>query len=122
MKKFTEKSIMAGGGLLVGFAGGFFGGGGGMLAVPLLNKILRVEAKKSHATAMLVILPMSVASAITYWVKGIFILKTTLITGAGVILGGIAGALLLKKLNSFTVLLIFSLLMIGIGVKLVFFK
>lgn len=119
MKKYKEKLIMVIGGALVGLAGGFFGGGGGMLCVPLLNILLKVDSKQSHATAMLVILPMSIASAITYLLKGHFELYNTIFVGIGVFVGGLIGALLLKKLNTFIVNLIFSLLMIAAGIRLI---
>jgi uncharacterized membrane protein YfcA len=121
MKKSFEKIIMVVGGVLVGFAGGFFGGGGGMLCVPLLDKVLKVKTKTAHATAMLVILPMSIASAITYFLSGHFVLMPLLVVGGGVLAGGIAGALMLKKLSSTIVAIIFAVLMIVAGAKLVFF-
>lgn len=112
---------MIAGGLGVGFANGFFGGGGGMLCVPLLDKALKAPTKVAHATAMLIILPISIASAITYVSGGYFDLRLTLIVGGGVVAGGIAGALLLKKLRSGVVAIIFALLMIAAGIKLAFF-
>jgi|GEM_PF-72247 len=123
-KKLSKlrKSILLGGGGLVGFVGGFFGGGGGMLAVPLLNKAGSLETKQSHASAMMVILPMSFAAAITYFFKGFIEWQPTLFSGAGVLVGGVIGALLLKKLKSFVVAIIFALCMIVIGIKLVFFQ
>lgn len=92
-----------------------------MLCVPLLTGVLKTETKRAHATAMAVILPMSIASAVTYFLAGKVEIVDTLIVGAGVLAGGIIGALLLKKLNSFVVSLIFALLMLGMGIKLVFF-
>ena len=116
-----SRALLVGGGFFIGFCGGFFGGGGGMLAVPLLNKGLKVKRKKSHATAMLSILPMSIAAAATYLAKGLVEVRPTIFSAVGVLVGGIIGALLLKKLNSFWVGLIFALSMIGIGIKLIFF-
>ena len=78
----------------VGFVNGFFGGGGGMLLVPLLEKVLKCPVKKSHATAIAVILPISIASAITYIISGYF---------------------------QWTPVLAFSRMMLGVGVKLTFF-
>lgn len=109
------------GGAAVGLTGGFFGGGGGMLCVPLLDKFLKVETKRAHATAMLAIMPMSIAAVVTYFLKGHFELWDTLTTGLGVLAGGLVGALLLKKLNSFVVAVIFAVLMLGAGVRLTFF-
>lgn len=121
MKKKTELVLKCGGGLLIGFINGFFGGGGGMLCVPLLEKILNEPTKKAHATAILIILPISIASAVTYFINGYFTLTGTLATGGGVVAGGALGALLLKKLPSFVVGIIFALMMIGVGIKLAAF-
>ena len=60
------------GGGVVGFVSGFFGGGGGMICVPLLQKGMRQNAKVAHETAMPVILPVSVFSAITYAIEVFF--------------------------------------------------
>ena len=105
----------------VGFVNGFFGGGGGMLLVPLLEKVMSCPIKKSHATAIAIILPISIAGAITYIINGFFDLGATLSVSSGCVVGGIVGALLLKKLPSFVVGIIFSLVMIAVAVKLVFF-
>ncbi len=121
MKKAAERSVKIGGGALIGFVNGFFGGGGGMLCVPLLEKILDEPTKKAHATAILIILPISIASAVTYIASGYFSFFDTLITGAGVIAGGIAGALLLKKLPPRAVGVIFAAMMIAVGARLAFF-
>jgi len=121
MNKKVEKTVMIAGGSVIGFINGFFGGGGGMICVPLLQKVLKRQTKISHASAIAIILPISIVSAITYVINGNFELMVTLKAGGGVILGGIVGALLLKKLNSVIINLIFSILMIIAGVKLIFF-
>ena len=121
MKKITEKIVKVVGGAAVGFVNGFFGGGGGMLLVPLLEKGLKMNTKRAHATAILIILPISIASAITYIVNGYTDWAATGYIAIGVIGGGIAGALLLKKLNPTVVGVIFSLLMLAAGIKLAVF-
>ena len=67
-KKNSAKKwlIVISAGMLIGFINGFFGGGGGMISVPLLEKVLKIDNKKSHATAMAVIFPLSIVSAIVY--------------------------------------------------------
>ena len=121
MKKAVLPVLQVSGGLLIGFINGFFGGGGGMLCVPLLEKVLAEPTKKAHATAILVILPVSVASAIVYAVSGSFSWLPVLTVSGGVLAGGIAGALLLKKLPAFIVGIVFAVLMIAAGVKLALF-
>ena len=92
-----------------------------MLCVPLLEKILHEPTKKAHATAILIILPISIASAVMYIINGYFSLSGTLSVSAGVVGGGITGALLLKKLPSFVIGIIFAVIMIAVGIKLAVF-
>lgn len=92
-----------------------------MLLVPMLEKVLKVPVKKSHATAIAIILPVSVAGAITYLISGYFDLAPFLGVSGGCVAGGVAGAFLLKKLPSGAVGVAFSLIMIGVAVKLIFF-
>lgn len=121
MKKFLKNCSVAVLSAFVGFVNGFFGGGGGMLLVPMLEKVLKVPVKKSHATAIAIILPVSVAGAITYLISGYFDLAPFLGVSGGCVAGGVAGALLLKKLPSGAVGVAFSLIMIGVAIKLIFF-
>ncbi|MBQ8882418.1 MAG: sulfite exporter TauE/SafE family protein [Clostridia bacterium] len=121
MNKICKKGLTVIVALLIGFANGFFGGGGGMLLVPLLDKGLGCSVKKSHATAVAIILPVSLAGAITYIINGFAPVLETVITTGGCIAGGVVGALLLKKLPSGVVGIIFSLFMLASAVKLIFF-
>ena len=120
MKKRIKNAMLIIGSGVVGFICGLFGGGGGMLVVPLLQK-KGLDEKKAHATAMAVILPTTIASAVTYLLGGYFSLSVTLWTAGGCIAGGVIGALLLKKLPQKTVALIFAIIMVVAGIKLLFF-
>ncbi len=119
MKKITSILTRVGGGALIGLINGFFGGGGGMLCVPLLEKVLGVPTKKSHATAIMIILPISIASAVMYVLNGYADFSSTVIASVGVTVGGSIGALLLTKLKSVTVGIVFAALMIVAGLKLI---
>lgn len=118
MKKFLHVILYIVIALCVGFVNGFFGGGGGMLLVPLLIYLAKLPEKKAHATAIPIILPVSIASGITYAVQGIFSLSAFIPTTLGVVCGGVVGALLLKKLPPFVTSIVFSLLMIVAGVRM----
>lgn len=109
------------GGVFVGLANGFFGGGGGMLCVPLLEKGLKRSTKVAHATALIIILPISIFSAVCYIINGYLDFYPLFFTGLGVIAGGIGGAVTLKILPAKIVGVVFALLMISVGVKLSFF-
>ena len=103
--------------LAAGCVNGLFGGGGGMLVVPLLTSF-GLTAKKAHATAVAVILPLCLVSAVIYIVKGCFDMQLTLAVGGGVVAGGVAGALLLKKTDNFLLSMFFYIVMIGAGIKM----
>lgn len=108
------------GGILIGFINGFFGGGGGMIVVPLLIFLLGLEEKEAHATAIFIILPLSIASSVIYITKNSLNYINLLTCGTGVILGGIIGALLLNKMNNKAIRIIFSGIMIIAGIKMMF--
>lgn len=117
-KKKLQNFYAVLGGLAIGFANGFFGAGGGMLAVPVLTFIMGLEEKKAHATALLIILPLSVISGIIY--GGQVPLGNNFIEIlTGVLLGGIIGAVLLKKLNTASLVVSFYFLMAFAGLQMV---
>lgn len=112
-------SIFGGG--LAGLVNGLFGGGGGMLIVPLLIFVLGYQAKKAHATAILIILPLSLLSGLFYSYFGVLDWNVGLPVSIGVTIGGVLGAFLLSKLSSKWLILIFSIVMIIAGGKMIFF-
>ncbi len=120
--KFTKKNIILGllFGVIVGFLNGFFGGGGGMLVVPVFYFIFKLPEKVSHATALFVILPLSLVGCVVYILKGGIWDMNLLYTSIGFILGGILGAILLKKTNNKTLRIIFATVMLGAGIRLLF--
>ena len=119
-----EKSKIVGGkrllcGCLVGAANSLFGGGGGMIAVPLLTQT-GLEEKRAHATAILVILPVSLLSFVLYAIRGFYEPSVLIPTALGVTAGGVLGAWLLGKLPTKTVNLIFAVLQLFAGAVLFF--
>ncbi|MBE7067963.1 MAG: sulfite exporter TauE/SafE family protein [Clostridiales bacterium] len=108
-------------GTAVGVANSLFGGGGGMLAVPLLCATDYTQ-KQAHATAILVILPVSFCSFLLYFIQGLYDFSVLIPTAIGVAFGGEVGALFLGKLPTKTVNLIFAFLQAVAGAFLFFFK
>lgn len=115
-----EKLLLILGGVVCGFANGFFGGGGGMIVVPFLVYVMKMEAKKAHATAIAVILPVTLFSAITYLLSFDISIKALIPVSVGVFVGGVTGAYLLPKLQNKVIMFIFAGIMIVAGVKLIF--
>lgn len=123
MEKLSRKKIVITGligGLIVGFLNGFFGGGGGMIVVPLLMFLLHMEEKKAHATAIFVILPLCVISSLVYILQGSMNWTQLGFCTIGFVVGGTFGALILKKINNKVLRIIFSVIMVGAGVKMLF--
>ena len=106
-------------GLFVGFVNGFWGGGGGMICVPILINLLKLPEKNGHATTILIMLPLCVASFVVYLISGTINWGTAINVGVGFVLGGVLGALLLKKINNVALKLVFAIIIIAGGVKLI---
>lgn len=104
--------------LFAGFATGVFGGGGGMIVVPILTGLYGLEPVKAHATAIATIFPLCLVSVIFYLTQGGWQWKSGLVVTAGVVVGGIVGALLMKKIPAKWLQPIFYILMIVGGVKM----
>ena len=118
-KNWGKILLIIGVGFAVGMVNGFFGGGGGMICVPLLM-LCGLSNKKSHATAILTMLPISIASFFVYYSSGAINFIIFLFVAIGSVVGGILGALLLKKIPNIVLSYIFSVLMIVAGVRMCF--
>lgn len=106
-------------GLITGILNGFFGAGGGTILVPAMERFLKTEEHKAHATAIAVILPLCIISAFIY-VRNIEIIwKTAVYVSIGGIAGGITGAKFLSKISGRFLHIIFGGFMIAAGVKLI---
>ena len=114
-RKANVQRVLCGG--AVGAANSVFGGGGGMIAVPLLQKTGMSE-KSAHATAILVILPVSLVSFFLYVWQGFYDASVLIPTSLGVMAGGILGARLLGKMPVKTVNVLFAVLQAAAGVFL----
>lgn len=107
-------------GAFIGFINGFFGGGGGMVAVPVLKKANNLQEKQAHATSLVIILPLTVISAVIYLVGKSIMWDIALTVTVGVCVGGIIGALVLKKTNNKIIAYIFCAVMFIAGVRMLF--
>lgn len=108
-------------GCFAGIINGLFGGGGGMIIVPILITLLKFSPKKAHATAILIILPLSIVSSLFYAYFGNLDTTVAIPVGIGVVVGGVVGAFLLSKLSNKWLVLVFSVVMAIAGGKMLFF-
>lgn len=105
-------------GIAIGIINGFFGGGGGMICVPLLL-MLGLDNQHAQATAIMVMLPISIASGIVYYTNGNLDWNIILFVGIGSVIGGVLGAMLLKKLSNLTLQYIFAFVILFAGIKMI---
>ena len=96
------------GGLGAGVINGLLGAGGGM----------GVRGKRSHATALMVIVPLSAVSAVLYLVQGRVSFADALPWLPGSLLGAYWGSRLMPKIATGWLKLLFGGLMLWGGVRL----
>jgi len=113
----TAKLIVIG--LITGICNGLFGSGGGTILVPAMVFILGIEEHKAHATAILVILPLTILSTIVYYRYSYVDWTTTSKIICGGIIGGFLGARFLNKIPSSTLRKTFGAFMIAAAIRLV---
>ena len=105
-------------GVVTGLANGLFGSGGGTVVVPCMEKYLNIDAHKSHATAIAIILPLSVLSAFIYVFKADVPWLDTAAVSAGGVVGGFVGAKLLNKISGRWLHIIFGVAMLAASVRM----
>ena len=117
LKIFLKKGFAGLFAALSGAVNSLFGGGGGMLVVPALRYGLDVEERKAHASAIAVMLPLSLFSAVAFTLRGAYDVKLGLWVGCGALIGGALGAIALKKLPKEVLSVLFYGVMIYAGIR-----
>ena len=117
MKGKRWKTILIGS--ITGFANGLFGSGGGTIVVPCMERFLSVEEPKAHATAIAIILPLSLLSIAFYVWKTDVLWSMALWASAGGVVGGFVGAKLLSKVSGIWLHRIFGAFMIAAAVRMI---
>ena len=101
-------------GLGAGILSGIFGVGGGILIVPGLVFFAKMDQRRAHGTSLAAVLPISIASLVTYWSHDHVDWHVALWLAIGAVGGAILGTKLLKTARhdvlsyGFAVLLIMS--------------
>ncbi len=117
MKNILKTGVL---GIVTGLVNGLFGSGGGTIIVPAMEKVLKVEAHKAHATAIAIILPLSIISTFIYLKDVQSDWMTIIYVSSGGMVGGFVGAKLLKKLSAKWLHRVFGIFMIVAAIGMIF--
>lgn len=109
-------------GIISGLCNGLFGSGGGTILVPAMNIFLKTEQHRAHATAIAIILPLSIISSFFYVSKGLVDWNLTFKVILANVIGGYIGSKILTKFTDGTLKFIFGIFMVLAAIRMVFFK
>ncbi len=106
-------------GFFSGIINGLFGAGGGTITVLALTFILGIDQHKAQATAISVILPLSLISGFIYYSSGFTEINITLKVALGGIIGSYIGSNALNKIPSNYLRKIFGFFIIIAAIRMV---
>lgn len=112
-----KKKLSIAAGFAVGIINTMLGAGGGMLVVPTL-KAEGLSQKEAQATAIAVILPLTIASAAIYLFKNQVGISDSFVYIPFGLIGSVAGAALLTKLSGKALNIIFGVFLIYSAVRM----
>jgi len=87
--------------------------------VPAMELFLDMDEKKSHATAIAVILLLSIVSSFFYLKNGFFDLKLWIPVTIGGMIGGFVGAKALARISKAHLKIIFGSVIVITAIKLI---
>lgn len=105
-------------GVLAGFLAGLFGVGGGILIVPALVLVTGMEQRLAHGTSLAAVLPIAVASVITYATNGNVDFVVGLWLAIGAVVGAVIGTRLLHVLPERTLAMLFIVMLVVSAIRL----
>lgn len=109
---------LVGVGLIAGFLSGVFGVGGGILVVPGLTIFVKMDQRLAHGTSLAAIVPISLASLVTYWGHGHVDWPVALWLSSGAVVGSIIGTRFLAVISKRTLGLIFASVLVISAIRL----
>ena len=107
-------------GVTAGLCNGLFGSGGGIIVLPAMIHLLDVKEHDAHATAISVILPLSLVSLFVYFKSNHFDWNIVWKVGIGGVVGAGIGAWLLPRIPVKVLSKIFAVFMIIAGLRMIF--
>lgn len=105
-------------GILAGVMGALFGIGGGMIIVPILTIFYGLAAKDAAAISLVGIVATSVGASAVYVNKGISNIRLGLYLEITTVIGAIAGVILATFISNTALTVIFSIVLVYSGIRM----
>lgn len=105
-------------GFTTGTLSGLLGVGGGIFIVPFLVLAFGAVQQDAQATSLLVVLPTAIVATQRLTKNGVGDLRAGLLMGLVGVAGGIASTLLALQLSGSVLRVLFAILLVVVGVKL----
>jgi len=110
-------------GLLAGIFSGIIGLGGGVIIVPALIFLFGYSQQHAQGTTLaLLVPPIGILAAYTYYKNGFVDIKTASIMCAGFFIGGLIGSKIAVNISNEILQKIFGAVILIIGIYMLFFK
>jgi uncharacterized membrane protein YfcA len=110
-------------GLVAGVLSGLIGIGGGIIIIPALVFLFGFSQHQAQGTTLaLMVPPIGILAALTYYNQGYVNLKTAAFVCLGFVVGGWLGAKLATSLSNDLLERLFGLALLIVAVKMIFFK
>lgn len=106
--------------LIAGGINGLLGTGGGIVLVYMLSLLTDNNSKDNFATTLCATLPVSAISAIVYFKNSNVDAELLLKLAIPAVIGGVAGAFIVDKINKKWLNVIFAVLVIYSGICMIF--
>lgn len=107
-------------GVVAGLFSGILGVGGGIVMVPLMVGVLRFGQHRAHATSLAAIVLIAVSGAVRFGIAGQVEWAVGLALGVGGVVGSTVGAHLMHRLSPIALRMVFGLILILAGLRMVF--
>lgn len=108
-------------GILAGYFSGLVGIGGGVIIVPALVFLFGFSQHAAQGTTLaLLVPPIGILAALSYYQKGYVDIKTAAIICVGFLVGGYVGGKLAVGLSESVLKKTFAITLIALGIKMFF--